>query len=153
MLSKLRNWLSGLLNGKKSKGANVAVTVPTRVQFILKYRENQYTNEDGYSASSTLESGLFNSARFMVEMLNSQPQYYQAEIVSVVDNNGIDKVVTEFKPDIVIVEAFWVVPEKFAVLHQLHPNVKWVIRNHSKSAFLANEGIGFDWAIRYTDYP
>lgn len=126
--------------------------MPIKIQFILKYRENCYTNEDGYNCSGMLESGLFNSARFMCEMLNEEPDRYEAEIIHVEDNNAIDREVTRFRPDVVIVEAYWVVPEKFDVLHKLHPNVKWVIRNHSKSSFLANEGIAFDWSMRYTDY-
>ena len=124
-----------------------------KIQFILKYRENAYTNESGYCSTGMLESGLYNSARFMVDMLNEHPRMFEAEIVHVEDNNGIDREVTRFKPDIVIIEAYWVVPEKFEILHKLHPNVKWVIRNHSKSPFLANEGIAFDWSMRYSDYP
>lgn len=150
MFKRLAQWLSKF---RKGKGVDMAIVAPTRIQFILKYRETQYTNEDGYNTCGTLESGLYNSAKFMVEMLNAQPQYYEAEIIQVPDNNGIDKEVTRFKPNIVIIEAFWVVPEKFDVLTKLHPNVKWVVRNHSKAPFLANEGIGFDWAIRYSDYP
>jgi hypothetical protein len=67
-------------------------------------------------------------------------------------HNCIDRLVTNFKPDIVIVEAYWVVPEKFDILSKLHPKVKWVIRNHSALPFLANEGIAMDWSLRYMDY-
>jgi hypothetical protein len=68
------------------------------------------------------------------------------------DNNCIDRLVTNFKPEIAIIEAYWVVPEKFEVLHKLHPRVKWVIRNHSALPFLANEGMAMDWSLRYMDY-
>lgn len=125
-----------------------------KVQFILKQRECLYGGEDdcGYS-SGILHSGLYNSARFMCDMLNEQTGgMFEAEIVHVIDNNCIDREVTRFKPDVVVIEAFWVVPEKFEVLTKLHPNVKWVVRNHSKAPFLANEGIAFDWAVRYTQY-
>lgn len=151
MLNKFLNWLKALLS--KTEKEQQGETVPKKIQFILKYRDNSYTNEDGYNCSGMLESGLFNSAKFMVEMLNGHPELFNAEIIHVEDNNGIDREVNRFKPDIVIIEAYWVVPEKFEVLHKLHPNVKWIIRNHSKSPFLANEGIAFDWSMRYTDYP
>lgn len=151
MLDKLIKWIEALFKKHKTPQTQ-GETVPIKVQFILKFRENSYTNEDGYNCSGMLESGLFNSARFMCEMLNEEPDRYEAEIIHVEDNNAIDREVTRFKPDVVIIEAYWVVPEKFEVLHKLHPNVKWVIRNHSKSPFLANEGIAFDWSMRYTDY-
>lgn len=130
-----------------------------KIQFILKERETYYSNEtsacagDGYSGGSygILNSGLFNSANFVCDMLKKLG--YETEIVHVVDNNQIDREVTRFKPDVVIIEAFWVVPEKFEILSKLHPKVKWIIRNHSRLPFLANEGIAMDWVIRYVAYP
>jgi len=148
-MNKFINWWKALFGKRREEKRDI---VQKKVQFILKYRDNQYTDEEGYSSNGMLESGLFNSARFMVDMLNDMPDMFEAEIVHVEDNNGIDREVTRFKPDVVIIEAYWVVPEKFEILHKLHPNVKWVIRNHSKSPFLANEGIAFDWSMRYTDY-
>jgi glycosyltransferase involved in cell wall biosynthesis len=49
----------------------------------------------------------------------------------------------------VIIEAFWVVPDKFDVLKKLHPTVKWLVRNHSKSDFLSHEGGMIGWALDY----
>lgn len=71
------------------------------------------------------------------------------KLVSVVDNNDIDREVHQFKPDIVIIEAFWVVPEKFDVLQKLHPKVKWIIRGHSDLPFFANEGVAVEWTKGY----
>lgn len=109
-----------------------------KVLFILKLR-NQY----GHAKTLLKHSGLFNSATFVHEMLLENG--YESNLVQVVDNNEIDKVVTAHKPDVVIIEALWVVPEKFEVLRKLHPNVKWIIRLHSELPFLANEGIAIDW--------
>jgi len=94
-----------------------------------------------------LSSGLRNSAAFVVEMLNHNG--IEAKLVEVVDNNSIDKEVFNYKPTHVIIEAFWVVPEKFTELSRLHPKVKWIIRNHSELPFLASEGCVMDWSIRY----
>lgn len=95
----------------------------------------------------TLSSGLFNSANFVVEMLNKN--YIEAKLVEVVDNNDIDKVVSEYKPDVVIIEALWVVPEKFDILKKLHPHVHFIVRIHSEIPFLANEGIAIKWMKDY----
>jgi hypothetical protein len=125
-----------------------------KIQFILKHREAPYDGEkeaEGQYSNGLLHSGLFNSANFMNNMLTSAG--YQSEIVHVIDNSFIDREVTRFRPNIVIIEAFWVVPEKFDVLIKLHKNVKFVIRNHSKTPFLANEGIAFDWIMRYSNTP
>jgi hypothetical protein len=73
----------------------------------------------------------------------------EIDIVEVVDNNSIDREVTRFKPDVVIIEALWVVPEKFDVLKRLHPKIKWCVRLHSHMPFLALEGIATHWIGDY----
>ncbi len=126
-----------------------------RIQFILKERETYFLNEQFSSTGvnkKQLSSGLFNSASFVSDML-AEHLGYETEVVHAADNNEIDRLVTKFKPDICIIEAYWVVPEKFAILVKLHPKVKWVIRNHSALPFLANEGMAMDWSLRYMDYP
>lgn len=97
-----------------------------------------------------MSSGLLNSASFVSEMLSSNG--VEAKVSQVIDNNAIDREVAAYKPSIVIIEALWVVPEKFQVLTKLHPNVKWVIRLHSNSPFAAFEGNFTDWVQRYLDY-
>lgn len=115
-----------------------------RVLFILKLRL-QYGEDAGKKTQKS--AGLLNSATFVHDMLLQNG--YESKLVQVVDNNSIDKEVTEYKPDIVIIEALWVVPDKFDVLQKLHPNVKWIIRLHSELPFLANEGIALDWINQY----
>lgn len=119
-----------------------------KILFILKKR----MTSGGEHSHGGFSSGLSNSIRFVAEMLKGYPDS-EVKAVEVVDNNSIDKEVTEFKPDIVFIEALWVVPDKFEVLARLHPNVKWVVRLHSDTPFLANEGIAIDWLFRYTVFP
>lgn len=94
--------------------------------------------------------GLLNSARFAAAALDRLPGV-QAKVVDVIDNNFIDSEVTRFRPNIVIIEALWVVPEKFPILLRLHPTVRWIVRIHSKPTFIANEGIAMDWLAKYSD--
>lgn len=124
----------------------------TRIQFILKNRDNKYDCDDYSYNTGRMSSGLFNSARFVQEMLHDRLGY-ETTICFAIDNNCIDRLVTEYKPDIVIIEAYWVVPDKFAVLTKLHPNITWVVRNHSSMPFASTEGIIVDWSLRYMDYP
>jgi len=70
-------------------------------------------------------------------------------VVSVVDNNCIDREVHKFKPTHVFIEALWVVPSKFHVLLKLHPKIKWFVRVHSKIPFIANEGVAIEWLREY----
>lgn len=111
---------------------------------IITKSKNNY----GYETPNTLSTGLFNSAQHIVLALEDVPGV-TINLVSVVDNNSIDREVTLYRPDIVIIEALWVVPEKFTVLKALHPTVKWVIRIHSEVPFLSFEGIAFEWIRRY----
>jgi hypothetical protein len=73
-------------------------------------------------------------------------------LVEVIDNNEIDKYCSLYKPDVVIIEALWVVPNKFEILQKLHPNINWIIRLHSELPFLANEGIAIEWLNEYVKY-
>jgi hypothetical protein len=111
-------------------------SVRTKLLFILKKRSN-------YGVSY----GLVNSCRFIAEALKS----YNVESVieEVVDNNKIDCAVSQHKPSHVFIEALWVVPEKFPILIELHPSVKWYVRLHSQTPFLSNEGIAFQWLAAY----
>lgn len=109
-----------------------------KVLFVLKRRS-------AYGVSY----GLVNSAGFVARFLNSIG--IEAKVVEVVDNNCIDKEVHKFKPTHVIIEALWVVPEKFNILCKIHKNVKWLVRLHSKTPFLANEGVAMEWLAKYKE--
>ena len=84
------------------------ITQKKRIQFITCDRV-----KDTYGVTS----GLFNSASFVVNYLNEND--YEAKITPVVDSNSIDKIVTEFNPDVVVIEAIWVPPAKFKELFQI----------------------------------
>ena len=117
-----------------------------RILFVLKHRL-----QSGGDRTLLKHSGLFNSASFVQSMLCQQG--YDAQIVQVIDNNAIDREVSRRRPHLVIIEALWVVPEKFDVLRRLHPKVKWVVRLHSELPFLANEGVAFEWINQYIRMP
>jgi hypothetical protein len=119
-----------------------------KVLFILKQRMPGPYGSWSYSSQGTpLASGLNVSAGQMAKALDELG--IDNKLVHVVDNNCIDREVYAYKPTHVIIEAFWVVPEKFDVLRKLHPNVQWIVRNHSKLPFLANEGGMIGWAVDY----
>lgn len=109
----------------------------TNVLFICKKRQTQYG----------VSYGLLNSCRFLCNALKELG--VKGEVVSVVDNNCIDREVHKYKPTHVFIEALWVVPEKFHVLLPRHNNVKWYVRLHSNIPFLANEGVAMDWLMKY----
>jgi hypothetical protein len=110
-----------------------------RILFIIKQRYAYGEITKAY--------GLYNSCDFIARKLNEVG--IVSEVVQVVDNNSIDREVARFKPTDVFIEALWVVPDKFRVLSRLHPAVKWHIRLHSKTPFIATESITFDWLNQY----
>ena len=118
-----------------------------KILFILK-RRYDYDKELHYSMN--LSTGLYNSAMLVSDMLTNLK--IENKIAVVTDNNSIDKEVKSYNPTHVIIEALWVVPNKFNVLTKLHPNVKWVIRIHSNTPFIANEGIAYEWMTKYLEY-
>lgn len=116
----------------------------TKIQFLLKTKEG--VNFKGK------KSGLFNSTNFIASFLQQQDQF-EIRTNELVDSNEIDRVVSEFNPDVVIIEALWVPPSKFIELFSFgrHAKRKWIVRIHSKAPFLANEGIATKWIKEYCD--
>lgn len=110
-----------------------------KVLFIIKERYVYGQKTKAY--------GLYNSCDFVARKLEELG--IESKVVQVVDNNCIDREVHLFKPTDVFIEALWVVPDKFKILSKLHPKVKWHIRLHSKTPFIATEGIAFDWLNQY----
>jgi len=116
----------------------------TRVLFILKRREDFNPVKHNPMGLST---GLYNSASYIVNMLNYKGVHAKLDVA--IDNNCIDRLVTQFKPTHVVVEAMWVTPAKFAELVPLHPTVKWIVRLHSETPFIAGEGMAMNWLGDY----
>lgn len=111
------------------------------VLFILK------DGEAAVGSSYRPRGGLWNSAKFVVDMLVSNG--VKANLVRVIDNNDIDREVTKYRPDICILEALWCVPLKFIELKKLHPTVEWIVRIHSETSFLSQEGCAYSWMQEY----
>ena len=119
----------------------------SKVLFILKRREDYNADKHSHVGLST---GLYNSANFMNEMLDSSGIESKLEVA--IDNNCIDRLVTKHQPTHCIIEALWVVPSKFSVLQRLHPKVTWIIRLHSEMPFIAGEGNALDWIGDYSRF-
>lgn len=116
--------------------------IKPKVLFILKKNETY-----GFQTYTRRSSGLWNSTEFIVRAL--QARHIDARVCEVLDNDFIDRQVTEMRPDIVVIEALWVVPEKFDILKKLHPRVKWFVHLHSHMPFIATEGIAMGWIHGY----
>src|SRR5579859_1426173 len=117
-----------------------------KLLFVLRHRDQPW-GDYGYGSPYGLSSGLRNSVRFVVEMLHLLGIH--AKWVEVHDDNCIDCEVKAYNPTHVILEAFWVRPSKIDDLRPLHPYVTWIVRDHSETPFLANEGIAFEWIAGY----
>jgi hypothetical protein len=127
-----------------------------RVLFVLKWRVIPY---GGYSwgwmdpstptnpSAKLLSHGLNNSCRFIVDMLNDAGA--EAKLVQVADDNEIWKEIVAYDPTLVIIEAYWMRPKKLVDLEERFPGLPIVIRGHSSTPFLADDWMGFPWAMEY----
>ena len=113
--------------------------------FVLKRREEYHLTSQG------LSTGLYNSAKFVCDLLISLG--HAASLVVVEHSNEIDRVVSRVRPTRVFIEALWVSPEKLTELQRLHPQVQWIVRIHSQLPFLANEGMAMSWLGEYRRIP
>jgi hypothetical protein len=94
--------------------------------------------------------GLANSSLLVANALKDQ---FDVIVESCIDGNDIDRRVVRNKPDVVILQAFFVTPEKARELQKLHPKVKWVVLGHSCVPFLAQEGSAFTWINQLEKIP
>lgn len=125
-----------------------------RVLFVLKFREAPYGDSCGWGGEygdRPLSSGLFNSARFMAEMLAAAG--IATKLVHVHDGNDVHRELVAFQATDVVIEAFWCPPYKFDDLRKACPQVRFIVRNHSETPFLASEGVAFGWTLDYLDKP
>lgn len=105
-----------------------------KILFLLK-KNNLY----GYNSTPTSKSGLLNSARITAEQITKH--FDVATSVRICeDANSINKEIHEFRPDLCIIEAIWVLPAKFTELKKHHPSLPFIIRVHSQIPFLSTEG-------------
>lgn len=109
-----------------------------RILFICKKRLSTY--KDSF--------GLINSAKFTAKALQ-EAGVADTKVVTVIDNNFIDRKMKEYKPSHVVIEALWVVPEKFLILMEIYPDIIWTVRIHSNIPFLGHEGIAIQWLKEY----
>lgn len=113
-----------------------------KILFVLK-KNNAY----GYNYD-TAKSGLSNSAGLTATALHkSLCVDYKISVVQ--DANSIDKEVSNYKPDYCIIEALFVTPLKLQEIQMLHKKVIFIVRIHSKIAFLSGEGIAIEWIKQY----
>ena len=114
-----------------------------KILFLLK----KGVESGGYSASK--KGGLYNSATILSEELYQLG--YETKVVQVVDGNGVDKEVYDYRPDVCVIEALWVTPAKIREVAKLHHNVEFIVRIHSELSFLQNEGIAMGWIGEYIE--
>lgn len=112
-----------------------------KLLFLLK------KNND-YGTYTSCRSGLLNSCQIVAKELKEIFDV-DTNIEICVDGNEIDKYVTLHKPNRVVIEAIWVTPAKLRELKVLHPSVQFIVRVHSKTPFLATEGMSITWLKEY----
>jgi hypothetical protein len=111
-----------------------------KILFILKKRFYSNINVKSY--------GLINSSTHIANFLDTIIDV-ETKVVTVVDANGINKEVQEYKPDMVIIEALWVTGEKMKELIEIkkYKHIKWVVRIHSDIGYLSAE----TFALKYVN--
>lgn len=116
--------------------------------FLLKLRED-YSQDSSYSYSHQIASGMYNSAKFVVDDLNANGR--EAEVAIIHDANAIDGAVLGYNASHIFIEGLWVPPAKFQELMALprHAGRIWHVRIHSEIPFLASEGIAMGWIAEY----
>lgn len=116
--------------------------------FLLKIRED-YSQDPSYSGSYQIATGMYNSAKFVSDMLNANGR--TSEVALIPDANSIDAAVQGYNATHVFIEGLWVTPAKFAELLGMpaHAGREWIVRVHSEIPFLAQEGVAMDWISQY----
>lgn len=121
-----------------------------RFLFLLKKNSTGYDSNYNpfYTNNLKVKSGLGNSAHFISDAVK---KYFNIEtkVETCIDANSIDKELHLFKPDVCFIEAIWVTVEKMNEIAKLYPSILFIVRVHSKTTFLANEGVAVGWLKGY----
>ena len=114
-----------------------------KILFILKERMGYGDKSKSY--------GLFNSCHLVKEAMVKYG--YEVDIVTTTDSNSIDKEVFNHKPDYVFIEALWCLSSKVLELINLprYKKIQWFVRVHSKSEFMAHEGMAYSYLLEYAE--
>lgn len=137
-------------NSSPFQGRNTPKNILVLVKTFGDYGSD-YNNHTGHYSTKP-RAGLFNSANMLVDALNDINNITATIDVSI-DGNDIDRKIAKYNPDICIIEAIWVTPDKFRELTLLWPDVMFIVRVHSKVPFLAMEGVSFMWMKEYINIP
>lgn len=113
-----------------------------KILFLVK------TDSEYGSTIMPSKAGLRNSAKFVVDAVNKYPNV-TAVLEFCRDGNQVDKFLHNFRSQICIIEAIWVTPTKLSELINKYPSIRFVIRIHSKTPFLAMEGNAIAWIKEY----
>lgn len=108
--------------------------------FLVKRYQSYGTYNQGHNSLKT-------ATIFIVDMLRKEG--HKARLAEAIDQNSIQTLIIEHNPSTVIIEALWVTPKKMEELQKLNRKVRFVVRINSLPAFLAAEGIGFEWISAY----
>ena len=122
-----------------------------KILFLCKKRHTYSDFDDNVDDSKNIKSfGLVNSAELICKELNKY-HHIKCKVEMVVDANSIDREVWNYKPDIIILEAIWVTPEKIEEILKLHRSKVFIIRIHSKISFLSYEGNSIEWLKKFSN--
>lgn len=113
-----------------------------KILFLCKKRPSSYSG--GFY-------GLSTSAKLVTNAIESDT--IKCSIDFPVDGNDVDRCIYSAKPNLVIIEALFITPDKMAELAKLYPKIKFIIRVHSVYVFLSGEGCAFDWIYEYRKIP
>ncbi len=96
-------------------------------------------------------SGLFNSAAFVVDMLNASG--VPARLVQVGGDKDIFNAIAMTEPSDVVFEAFFAAPETIDKITRKYPNIRCFVRNHSEILFLSWDSNAMTWIAGYLNNP
>ena len=110
------------------------------------YSSNNYSSNAEYSCVSQTTSGLYNSAKFIVDALLAEGG--QAAVVYADDVNNLERLAALHNATDIFIEGLWVPPEFFEQI-QTTTVRRWHVRIHSEIPFLAGENNAIAWITKY----
>ena len=99
-----------------------------------------------YSYSGNASSGLYNSAKFIVDALIAVGEQAEVAFASI---DTIEQVIGGSGATHVFIEGLWIPPEILKIIAASQSSRQWHVRVHSEIPFLASENIAMGWIAQY----